>query len=251
MLEGVNQAARAPAGLPLFSARKVPGLFPTTATGRQAADEACHLGLIRRDSSADSEVFVITERGLAYLLEENTPRQVLDDVARAIESRGEQLDTIIQQAAALQMEWQGLQRLTAGLAARLDQSRSALVEDGLDELHEILRDWRAAGDCPLPELYRRWSAKHPAGSIGRFHDHLRRLHDDDAVYLHPWTGPLYTLPEPAFALLVGHEVAYYASLRSDKRLTISDKQNVMSDQRLAISDKPEEDFAARRPAAVA
>ena len=58
MLEGVNQAARAPAGLPLFSARKVPGLFPTTATGRQAADEACHLGLIRRDSSADSEVFV-------------------------------------------------------------------------------------------------------------------------------------------------------------------------------------------------
>ena len=32
-------------------------------------------------------------------------------------------------------------------------------------------------------------------------------------HLHPWTGPLYALPEPAFALLVGHEVAYYASIR--------------------------------------
>jgi len=29
----------------------------------------------------------------------------------------------------------------------------------------------------------------------------------------PWTGPLYDLPEPHFALLVGHEVAYYASSR--------------------------------------
>jgi hypothetical protein len=237
MLEGVNQAARAPAGLPLVSARKAPGLFPPTAVGRQAADEACHLGLIRRANSADSDLFVITERGLAYLLEENTPRQVLDDVARAIESRGDQLDTIIKQSAALQMEWQGLQRLTAGLAARLDQSRSALLDDGLDELREILRDWRAAGDCPLPELYRRWCAKHPGGSIGRFHDHLRRLHDDDAVYLHPWTGPLYTLPEPAFALLVGHEVAYYASTKSNKQL--------------AISNKPDEEFPARRAAAVA
>jgi hypothetical protein len=233
--------------LPLFSARKVPGLFPTTATGRQAADEACRLGLIRRDSLSDAEVFVITERGVTYLLEENTPRQVLDDVARAIESRGDQLGAIARQTAALQLEWQGLQRLMAGLAARLDQSRSVLLDDGLDELREGLGDWRASGDCPLPELYRRWSAKHPGGSIGRFHDHLRRLHDEDAVYLHPWTGPLYALPEPAFALLVGHEVAYYASLRSDKRLENSDK-------RLAISDKPEEELQherSQRTAAVA
>jgi hypothetical protein len=240
MLEGVNQAARVPAGLPLFAARKTPGLFPTTAAGRQAADEACHLGLIRRDSAVDPELFIITERGLAYFLEESTPRQVLDDVARAIESRGEQLDTIAKQTVALQMEWQGLRRLMEGLSARLDQSRSALLNDGLDELRDVLRDWRASGDCPLPELYSRWSAKHPGGSIGRFHDHLRRLHDDDAIYLHPWTGPLYTLPEPAFALLVGHEVAYYASLRSDKQFEQSHK-------RLAISDKPNEKLDQVRP----
>ena len=39
------------------------------------------------------------------------------------------------------------------------------------------------------------------------------MHDDREVYLHPWTGPLYALPQPPFALMVGHEIDYYASLR--------------------------------------
>ena len=76
-----------------------------------------------------------------------------------------------------------------------------------------LSEWHAAGgaqaDCPLPELYRKLDGV----SIGQFHDALRQLHDDHQIYLHPWTGPLYALPEPALALLVGHEVAYYASIR--------------------------------------
>jgi hypothetical protein len=84
-----------------------------------------------------------------------------------------------------------------------------------DKIVELLDQWRAssAGDCPLPELYRRLTARHAGISIGRFHDLLRHLHDTRRVYLHPWTGPLYELPEPPLALLVGHEVAYYASPR--------------------------------------
>ena len=80
-----------------------------------------------------------------------------------------------------------------------------------------LADWAASAgagqDCPLPELYRALTPREPPPSIGAFHDCLRRLHADGRVYLHPWTGPLYTLPEPAYALLVGHNVAYYASTR--------------------------------------
>ena len=62
----------------------------------------------------------------------------------------------------------------------------------------------------MPELYR--SA---AGglSIGAFHDVLRRLEESGQIYLHPWTGPLSAIPKPPYALLVGHMVAYYASLR--------------------------------------
>ena len=38
-------------------------------------------------------------------------------------------------------------------------------------------------------------------------------HDLGKIYLHPWTGPLYDIPEPPYALLIGHEIAYYASIR--------------------------------------
>ena len=78
-----------------------------------------------------------------------------------------------------------------------------------------LADWSGAAgeDCPLPELFRSLSPLDSPPTVGEFHDGLRRLHADGAVYLHPWTGPLYALPEPTLALLVGHGVAYYASLR--------------------------------------
>jgi hypothetical protein len=77
-----------------------------------------------------------------------------------------------------------------------------------------LADWSGPTDCTLPELYRSLSLFDPAPTIGQFHDCLRRLHAEGAVALHSWTGPLYAMPEPAYALLVGHGIAYYASLRS-------------------------------------
>jgi hypothetical protein len=77
-------------------------------------------------------------------------------------------------------------------------------------------DSGALGDCPLPELFRRLQPRLPGLTIGQFHDGLRHLHQDEAIYLHPWTGPLYEMPEPALALLIGHEIAYYASLRAGR-----------------------------------
>jgi hypothetical protein len=81
---------------------------------------------------------------------------------------------------------------------------------------EHLSAWHeggALGDCPLPELFRRLHADDAGLTIGLFHDRLRLMHQGARIYLHPWTGPLYVMPEPAHALLVGHEIAYYASLR--------------------------------------
>ena len=80
-----------------------------------------------------------------------------------------------------------------------------------------LADWAssagASEDCPLPELFRSLGTREPAPTVGEFHDCLRSLHSRGKLYLHPWTGPLYTLPEPTYALLVGHNIAYYASIR--------------------------------------
>ncbi len=79
-----------------------------------------------------------------------------------------------------------------------------------------LDDWsslaNAGEDCPLPELFRSLAAGSSA-TIGEFHDALRQLHSAGAIYLHPWTGPLHEMPEPAYALLAGHNIAYYASQR--------------------------------------
>jgi len=99
----------------------------------------------------------------------------------------------------------------------LTQTKPQVVADPISAaILARLTDWSttagAGQDCPLPDLYRRLTAGDDALTVGRFHDGLRALHAAGQLYLHPWTGPLYALPEPAFALLVGHEVAYYASL---------------------------------------
>jgi hypothetical protein len=63
-------------------------------------------------------------------------------------------------------------------------------------------------------LFRHVKTQHASLTIGQFHDGLRQLHDEGKIYLHPWTGPLYAMPEPPLALLAGHEIAYYASQRT-------------------------------------
>jgi hypothetical protein len=117
-----------------------------------------------------------------------------------------------------------------------DTRREAKAQaDGLpDAILAVLGEWQAGvasggceppvagdcqlGDCPLPLLYRRltpWRTGEPGLTVGRFHDVLRGLHGRERIYLHPWTGPRHDIPEPALALLVGHDIAYYASTRKE------------------------------------
>lgn len=209
ILAGLRRAVREPGGLPLLASRKSPGLFPATAAGRQAAQRACAERLLDV-RSADSSNYILTDSGHEFLTAEMHPREVLEDIARAVEARGLQLAQLIAGAEALRNEWRGLQ----SLIGRLTSDAPAELLPAADEVCEVLAEWNAPGDCPLPELFQRLARSQPALTIGAFHDGLRQLHHQERIYLHPWTGPLYTLPEPALALLIGHEVAYYASRRS-------------------------------------
>ncbi|MCE9566896.1 MAG: hypothetical protein K8U57_33240 [Planctomycetes bacterium] len=76
-----------------------------------------------------------------------------------------------------------------------------------------LADWSEATDCTLPELFRSLSLLDSPPTIGEFHDCLRALAADGMISLPAWTGPLYAMPEPAYAMMNGHGIAYYASLR--------------------------------------
>jgi hypothetical protein len=262
ILGALSRAAASPDGAPLLAARGGAGLFPSTPAGKQAAQRCKDEGwlralpveadisvaagdtavLVRKKAHVAPECFVLTDKGLAWLVGQTSPRQVLEDFVRALEARQAQAADLL---ASLRRMQAGFDALKCGAEKVLDQlSRPAVPSDSSEstmacflrfhngttetlrspespaDLQTILlgrlTEWQpsAAGeDCPLPELYRRAQTMVSGLTIGAFHDALRRLHDAGQVYLHPWTGPLHALPEPPFALLVGHEIAYYASLK--------------------------------------
>jgi hypothetical protein len=232
LLDALGRAALEPDGVLLHAGKASPGLFGATAAARRAAQRSKEEGLLRvvrteARGKAVQEVCAITEKGLAYLLSHTSPRRVLEDLVRALEARagqaGELLATARRAEAVLQsvktLAEQALRQLgQCGGAAPRPQAATAPERNGSPGCTQVVLEhlgrWQASGaseDCPLPELYR--AARGAVTTIGQFHDALRHLHEQGRIYLHPWTGPLYTLPEPPYALLVGHELAYYASLR--------------------------------------
>jgi hypothetical protein len=227
LLDGLSRAAADPAGLPLFGGKSSAGLFAATASGRAVAQRCKDEGLLRvvgtePRGKAPLEVCAITDKGLAYLLGQVNPRQVLEDFIRALDARQSQAGELLMMARQMQA---GLDALKLSAEKVLEQVGRPVAsgngsangsETWPGEVLSYLARRQEAGaseDCPLPELFRHARLTAPGLTVGHFHDGLRRLHEARQVYLHPWTGPLYALPEPPFALLVGHEIAYYASKR--------------------------------------
>ena len=261
ILGALSRAAASPDGAPLLAARGGAGLFPSTPVGKQAAQRCQDEGwlrappvepdapaasgdtavLVRKKAQIASETFVLTEKGLAWLVGQTSPRHVLEDFVRALEARQTQAADLLVSLRRMQT---GFDALKSAAEMVLDQLSRPVRSDPVESIagrfqrfHNVaadaprspetladlqallltrLTEWQpsAAGeDCPLPELYRRAQTVVAGLTLGAFHDALRRLHDAGQMYLHPWTGPLHALPEPPFALLVGHEIAYYASLK--------------------------------------
>jgi hypothetical protein len=227
ILEALHRAASEPAGVPLFTTKKSPGLFPGGAGARPVAERCQQLGFLRpaparRVNGATPEAYAITEKGLDFLLSQLSPKQVLEDLARQFGQRQAQVQELASAARSWLDEMACLRDVVERVVRDLPGSQAAaarlngLQESWLTETLDCLKSWRgarASQDCPLPELFRRAQATTPGLTVGQFHDGLRRLHEQQQIYLHPWTGPLYEIPEPACALLVGHEIAYYASSR--------------------------------------
>lgn len=228
VLDALSRAVADPGGLPLFGGKQTPGLFAATSAAKLAAQQCKDDGLlhiVRTEAKGKTvqEICAITEKGLAYLLSQSSPRQVVEEFLRALDARGLEFQQLQETAHRLQAHLEGLRAAAERMFAQLQKPSAnghasgngadAWMITALSFLSERQRTG-AIEDCPLPELYRKAQESSPALSVGRFHDGLRKLHQQEQIYLHPWTGPLYDLPEPALALLVGHEVAYYASRRN-------------------------------------
>jgi hypothetical protein len=231
LLDALSRAVADPAGLPLYTSKSVPGLFPATAAARTAAQrckDEQFVKVVRTESrgKAVQEVCAITDKGLAYLLTQASPRQVLEDLVRAVESRQAQLGELVAAARQTQSSLEAFKALAATVLQQVARQGTGQVNGSPPGANGVA-NWDAAAlahlqqrqasgaleDCPLPELFHAAGQSYSKLTIGQFHDGLRRLADEGRIYLHPWTGPLYDLPEPPYALLIGHEVAYYASLR--------------------------------------
>jgi hypothetical protein len=252
VLTALTQAAAIAEGLPLHGGKASPGLFPSNSAGKQAAQRCVEDGLLSRSTPGQPptdaatakktkvppECYTLTEKGFTYLVGQVSPRQVLQDLVRVLETRQGEVTELVSGARRMQA---GLETLQANVQRLLQTLPGGQGENSLGALYRMFRsqgdanglaegagevektvrtelqNWQTAGateDYPLPDLYRKVKARQPKLTIGQFHDLLRRLHDSGDVYLHPWTGPLYELPEPPQALLVGHEIAFYASWRT-------------------------------------
>jgi hypothetical protein len=229
ILDALSRAVAEPGGLPLHGGKTSPGLFPTTIQAKQAAQRCKDEGLLRvvRTESRGKgvlEICTLTDQGLAFLARQASPKQVLEDLVRTLEARQSQVEALV---TAARQTWASFEALKTSAERVLEHlHRTAAGENtpspAADDsawtriLVDHLAAWQAlrgSEDCPLPELYQQARAAVPGLTIGHFHDGLRQLHDRQQIYLHPWTGPLYELPQPPYALLVGHEIAYYASRR--------------------------------------
>lgn len=227
MIQGLTLAMADAEGKPLHGARSTPGLFPSTVAGKQAAHEciaANYLKVVGVETRGKSaiDLYGITETGTAFLLSRVSPRPVLEELVRVVESRGRQVEQVVAAARECQATFAALQGHVAKTLAQLQAQPAPVPYSGdstwKQDILRYLKDWQSSRpneDCPLPDLFAHARQVLPGLTLGQFHDGLRRLHDDGQVYLHPWTGPLYEIPDPACALLIGHAVAFYASRRDD------------------------------------
>ncbi len=243
LLDALSAAAADPAGLPLYKSKSEPGLFPATAAGKPLAQKALADGLFALIPATGlrpgRETAAATPKGLDTLAAHASPKQVIEDFVRAVERREADVRHLAAETGRLADAFAGLKSTLAAILPRVTADRASVnghpppesagmpatapVRAQVDLAGRVLArlsDWAASAaagqDCPLPDLFRSLSTLEEPPTIGTFHDCLRALADGRRVYLHPWTGPLYTLPEPEYALLSGHNVAYYASGRGGR-----------------------------------
>jgi hypothetical protein len=228
VLDGLTRALAAPAGSPLHGGKSEPALFANTVAARRAAQQCKMAGWLETVRSEMNgkfarEICTITEQGIAYLLDQVSPKPILEEFVRAVETCGKQIAEALATAQRGQSALEALDGRLVTVLKRIPEptlSPTLPSANGSDPWKSaalaFLAEWsrtRPNDDCPLPELYRHVKRSAPHLTIGQLHDGLRQLHDNGTIYLHPWTGPLSEIPEPAIALLVGHMIAYYASQR--------------------------------------
>jgi hypothetical protein len=236
-------------------ATKSPGLFGSGKAADSLFERAQDLGYLQpcegppTKGKSKPKYGRITEKGHKWLLEQASPRDVLEGLVKAFDKQSESLGQemsdvhyLQSRLAELQRTHEELQRSIQHVAvqrreevARLQDNLSAarksaaaavaeldhLIKDGgkptagVDlgwETEMFLRQWRnqhSAG-CPLHELFKHLKGYSSSLTIGGFHDLLRTLYDRQRIRLTGWHDSPDRIPDPNLALFISSKVMYYA-----------------------------------------
>ena len=119
----------------------------------------------------DGGLYVATDAGIAFLLP--WPKQVLEDLARAIECRHGRVVETLAVAREMQSELAAMQDILSQVLPNLGKPAAADSSSICDGIIGLGHGRRPPAACPLPDLFQRLQTAHPALTIGRFHDGLR------------------------------------------------------------------------------
>src|SRR5262249_36495030 len=118
VLEALERAAAEPVGLPLFGTKSRPGLFSGGASGKRAAavcKEQGWLHSLRTETKGKCtiEFCALSEKGLAHLLAETSPKRVLEALMQSVDARSAQLDEVLTSARNAQGTLQSIKQAAA------------------------------------------------------------------------------------------------------------------------------------------
>src|SRR5260370_41457151 len=122
-LDALTKAMADPVGVPLHGNKKPPGLLAAGASAKQAARRCLEEGYLRvlhRETRGKSvqDVCTISEKGLAYLLSQVSPKAVLEELVRTLGAH----KTHVAELVAATRRWQaGLDTLRTADSKVLEQ----------------------------------------------------------------------------------------------------------------------------------
>ena len=129
ILDALARAVADPHGSPLFASKSAHGLFPAVAAAKPAAHKCLQEGLIRvvrTDGQGKQlrEYYAGTPSGLKFLVEQSSPRQVLDDFVRLLEERRDEVAELLAAAERMAAGIDGMKAAVAAVLPRVDADRS-------------------------------------------------------------------------------------------------------------------------------
>jgi hypothetical protein len=135
ILDALARAVAEPTGQPLHAAKADPGLFPASAAAKPAAQKCLQEGLIhvvRTDVKGKQarDLYAATDRGLKFLIDHGSPKQVLEDFVRVLEERHAEVGELLAAAGRMAAGIEGIRAAVAAVLPRVEVDRFAPLSPG-------------------------------------------------------------------------------------------------------------------------